>query len=169
MSHSDARAADRAGELEYAAAQYEDALAAGEHSLQLLLDLALLYWQSTDPGLAAAKNLGPDFLARAGRRTSELLEQAAQAFPGSTAVRFWKRYIAWVDLGEPLDVEECTQLLQDDPTVLAPAMHVFAASRGQDMRTEAHELLRQCREDGTTGARYVASVIEGVIKRAGHR
>jgi hypothetical protein len=167
MSRSDPRAADRAGELESAAALYEEALAAGEHSVPLLLDLALLYWQSTDPGLAAEKNLGPDFLTTAGRRTPELLEEAARAFPGSTAVRFWKRYIGWADLGESLDVAECRQLLQEDPTVLVPAMHVFAASQGQDMQTEAHELLRQCREDGTTGARYVASVLEGVMKRAG--
>ena len=169
MSLSEARAADRAGEVESAAARYEETLAAGDHSLHLLLDLALLYWQSTDPGLAAAKNLGPEFLNRAGRRTPELLEEAARAFPGSTAVRFWKRYIDWADLGEPLDVEECRQLLLEDPTVLVPAMHVFAASQGRDMQTEAHELLRQCREGGTTGDRYVASVIEGVMKRAGHR
>lgn len=169
MSCSDARAADRAGELESAAALYEEALAASDHSLKLFLDLALLYWQSTDPGLAAAKNLGPEFLTRAARRTPELLEEAARAFPGSTAVRFWKRYTGWADLGESLDVEECRQLLDEDPTVLVPAMHVFAASHGQDMQTEADELLRQCREDGTTGARYVASVLEGVMKRAGHR
>jgi tetratricopeptide (TPR) repeat protein len=169
MSLSDARAADRAGELESAAARYEEALAAGDNALQLLLDLALLYWQSTDPGLAAAKDLDPDFLKRAGRRTPELLEEAARAFPGSTAVRFWKRYMAWADLGEPLDAEECRQLLREDPTVLVPVMHVFAASQGRDMQTEAHKLLQQCRDDGTTGARYVASVIEGVMKRAGRQ
>jgi hypothetical protein len=166
MSLSDARAADRAGELESAAARYEEVLATGERSVKLLLDLALLYWQSTDPGLAAAKNVGPDFLARAGRRTPELLEEAARAFPGSTAVRFWKRYIAWADLGDALDVEECRALLREDPAELVPAMHVFAASQGQDMQAQARELLRQCREDGTAAARYVVSVIEAVMKRA---
>ncbi len=35
------------------------------------------------------------------------------------------------------------------------------------MKAEAHDLLQQCREDGTTGARYVVSVIEGVMKRTG--
>ena len=169
MSLSDARAADRAGEVESAAARYEEVLAAGDHSLEVLLNLALLYWQATDPGLAAAKNIGPDFLAKAGRRTPELLEEATRVYPGSTAARFWKRYIAWADLGEPLDLEECRQLLQEDSTVLVPAMYVFATSKGQDMQTEAHELLRQCLKDGTTGARYVVSVIEGVVKRARHR
>ena len=167
MSRSEARAADRAGDLECAAARYEEALAAGDHSLQVLLDLAVLYWQSTDPGLAAAKKLGQDFLTTAGRRTPELLEEAARAFPGSTAVRFWNQYIRWAELGEPFDVEDCKQLLREDPTFLVPAMHVFATSQGQGMQLEAHELLRQCREDGTTGSRYVVSVIEGALKRAG--
>ena len=167
MSLSDAKAADRAGDIEAAAARYEKLLASGDHSLQILLSLALLYWQATDPGLAAAKNIEPDFLTRAGRRAPELFEEATRLYPGSTSARFWKRYIAWADLGEALDVEECKQLLQEDPSVLIPAMYVFAISEGRDMKTEAYELLQQCREDGTTGAQYVASVIEGVMKRAG--
>ena len=168
MSLADARMADRAGEIECAAAQYEEVLAAGDHSLEVLLNLALLYWQATDPGLAAAKNIGPDFLTKAGRRTPELLEEATRLHPGSTAVQFWKQYIAWADLGEPLDVDECKRLLREAPAVLVPVMHVFAASQGRDMKREAHALLEQCRDDGTTGARYVASVIEGVMKRSGH-
>ena len=43
-------------------------------------------------------------------------------------------------------------------------MHVFALSRGERARPEAEELLRQCREEGTLRARYIASVIEGVMK-----
>lgn len=169
MILSEARAADRAGELQSAAELYEQALATGDHSLQVLLDLALLYWQSTDPGLAAAKKLESEFLARAGIRARELLGEAVRAHPVSTASRFWQRYIEWADLGEPLDAEECKRLLREDPTVLIPAMHVFAESQGRDMQAEAHELLEKCRDDGTTGARYVVSVIEGVIKRARRR
>jgi hypothetical protein len=164
MSVSRARAADRAGHIEVAAALYEEALAAGDHSLELLLDLALLYWQSTDTGLAAAMNFTA-FFDRASHRFPQLLEEAVRAFPRSTAARFWRRYIAWADLGEPVDVEECWQLLREDSTVLVPAMHIFAASDGREAQTEAQALLRQCREDGTTGARYIVSVIEGVMKR----
>ena len=148
MSYSDARAADRAGELESAAALYEEALASGDHSLQLLLDLALLYWQSTDPGLAAAKKLGPEFLATAGRRTSELLEEAAREFPGSAAVRFWKRYIGWADLGDSLDVEECRQLLQEHTRVsLFP---LCTSSRRAKGRTCRKRQRRCCGSAGRT-------------------
>ena len=34
---------------------------------------------------------------------------------------------------------------------------------------EAEEVLRRCRDDGTTGERYVVSFIEGVMKRDRHR
>jgi hypothetical protein len=163
---SAALAADRAGEIESAAALYEEVVATGHSSLRVLLNLALLYWQATDPGMAAAKKLTPGFLATAGRRIPELLAEAQRRFPKSTEVRFWRLYIAWADLGEPLDSEECRRLLREDPAALAPAMHLSAAHEGHEAMAEAQELLRRCREDGTTGARYVVSVIEGVLKRA---
>jgi hypothetical protein len=169
MKLQDAVAADRKGELQLAAARYEEMLAAGEASLEVLLNLAVLYWQATDTGMAAAKKLSPDFLATAGRRFPELLAEAQRRFPTSTEPRFWRRYIAWADLGEPIGGDECRELLREDPAALVPAMHIFAASQGKEAEAEALELLRQCQEDGTTRARYVASVIQGVLKRVGRR
>lgn len=161
-----ARSADRAGEIVSAASLYEQALEAGEQSLPVLLDLALLYWQATDPGIAAAMHLDAAFLDLASHRTSELLEQAARMYPEDTAPRFWMRYIAWADLCEPFPTEECRQLLLENPIVLVPVLHLFAQSQGMDLRVEANELLRQAREHGTMGARYVASVIEAVMRQS---
>jgi hypothetical protein len=76
MSLSKALAADRAGDIESAAAEYENAIAAGDASLQVLLNLVTLYWQATDVGLAAAKKLSHAFLQTAARRFPELLEEA---------------------------------------------------------------------------------------------
>lgn len=133
------------------------------------MNLALLYWQATDPGMAAGKKLAPEFFAKAGSRLPKLLDEAKRRFPASTEARFWAKYIAWADLGEPLDTDECRRLLREDPTTLIPAMRLFATSQGKEAEAEAHELLRRCREDGTTGARYVVSVLEAVMKRAGRR
>lgn len=169
MSLPEALAADRTGEIESAAAQYEKLLAAGDSSLLVQLNLVLLYWQATDIGLASAKKLSPDFLATAGRRFPQWLEEARRLFPESTEVRFWKQYIAWADLGENLESDYRRQLLREDPATLAPSMHLFATSRGNEAQAEAHELLRQCRDDGTTRARYVVSVLEGVMKRGSHQ
>jgi len=60
-------------------------------------------------------------------------------------------------------------MLRDDPESLVPAMHVFAVSQGKEAKVEALEILRRCREDGTTRGRYVASVIEGVLRRSVRR
>lgn len=169
MSLQDAVAADRRGELKLAAAGYEEVLTGGEASLEVLLNLAVLYWQATDTGMAAAKKLSPDFLATAGRRFPELLAEAERRFPTSTEPRFWRRYIAWADLGEPFGGDECWELLREGPAALVPAVHLFAVSQGKEAEAEALELLRRCQEDGTTRARYVASVIQGVLKRAGRR
>lgn len=169
MKLQDALAADRKGELQLAAALYEDVLAGGEASLEALLNLAILYWQATDTGTVAAKKLSPDFLATAGRRLPELLAEAERRFPTSVEPRFWRRYIAWADLGEPFGSDECRELLREDPAALVPALYLFAASQGKEAQTEALDLLRRCQEDGTTRAHYVASVIQGVLKRAGRR
>jgi hypothetical protein len=169
MTLQDAVGADRKGELQLAAAGYEGVLAGGEASLEVLLNLAVLYWQATDTGMAAAKKLNPDFLVTAGGRFPELLAEAQRRFPMSTEPRFWRRYIAWADLGEPFGGDECRELLREDPATLVPAMHLFAVSHGKEARAEALELLRRCNEDGTTRARYVASVIQGVLKPAGER
>ena len=155
-------AADRAGALVAAAAGYEAALAAGDATLELLVDLAVLYWQATDPGLAAAARLDRAWLARAAERFPALLAEAARRFPARSEPRFWQQYIAWADLGEPFDRAACRGLLDEDPSTLVPALYLFAASRGAEAADQAAALLAACRAEGTTRARYVAQVIESV-------
>lgn len=166
MTSDDAVSADRAGQLRVAASRYEELLASGVAPLETLLNLAVLYWQATDPGTAASQRLPPEFLATAGRRFPELLEEAERRFPMSSEARFWRRYIAWADLGETFGAEECLELLREDPASLVPALHAFAVSQGQEAEAEARELLQRCRAERTTRARYVASVVEGVLRRA---
>ena len=165
MSSQEALAADRAGDLVLAAKLYEAAIAKGESSLDAFLNLALLYWQSTDPGMAASKRLTAAFMNTASRRMTELLEEAERRHPSSTAVKFWKRYIAWTDLGGPAPEKSfCRGLLREAPTVLVPAMYLFSASDGLEAKVEATELLQQARADGTTGARYVSSFLEATME-----
>lgn len=166
MSLADAIRADREGRLEEAATLYEAALAAGESTLQGFLNLALLYWQATDYGLSTAKGLNPSFVAQAGQRFRELLSEGGKAYPQSTEIRFWLKYIPWADLGQEFPPEECRRLLLDDPSVLTPVLYLFNPSQGEEFRAEAIELLGRCREDGTIRAQYIASVLEGILKRA---
>lgn len=169
MSLREAIVADRRGDLASAANQYEQARTQGRPTLQVLLDLAVLYWQTTDVGLAGEQELTPDFLATAATRFPTLLAEAQRRFPESTAPRFWQKYIAWADLGEPFAAHECLGLLREVPSELEPAMHAFAVSQATLAQAEAAMLLRECREAETTRSRYVTSVIEGVMRRGGLR
>ena len=166
MSLSEAIHADREGRVEDAASLYESALASAEPNLTVFLNLSLLYWQSTDVGFATERRLSPEFVERAGKRFPELLHEMKRVFPSSTEARFWDRYIGWTDLGASrMTDEECIALLKEDASVLVPAMELFIRTAGREYRREAMELLRACRADGTAGARYVVSVLEGALKR----
>lgn len=165
----EARALEAAGDLERAAEQYERALAAGGATLDVLLDLSILYWQATDPGSAARLRLGPEFLERAALRCGQLLDDAVALFPRSTEARFWRRYVDWLDRGGSLSVEECEQLVREDPDVLTPAMQVFVGSASTRMEAQAAELLRLCREHQTSRGRYVRSVLESAFRSRGAR
>lgn len=169
MSLREAILPDRRGDLASAANQYEQELTKGRPTLHVLLDLAVLYWQTTDVGLAAAQGLTPELLATASTRFPTLLAEARRRFPERTAPRFWQKYITWADLSEPFGAEECMGLLREVPSDLEPAMHAFAISQGTPAQAEAAMLLRACREAETTRSRYVASVIEGVMRRGGLR
>lgn len=162
----DLRSAERSGLIEEAARAYEEAMRGGETTIDALLNLAVLYWQATDPGMAsAAVPLSAGFFERAARRCPDLLAEASDRYPGSAEVRFWTRYIAWAERGEVLGPESCRQWLREEPEVLEPAMHLFALTDGVEGRPEAERLLRRSREAGTFRGRYVASVIEAVLKR----
>lgn len=165
MSIVEATLADRAGRIEEASALYEEAIAASAPPLFALMNLAILYWQATDYGFSTGSNLARPFITRAGVRFGELLSEAAKMFPQSVEPRFWQQYIAWVDLGAPLSPQECRDWLAQDPSVLIPSMHLFVVSRGSECADKALVLLDECRADGTIRSKYIASVIEGALKR----
>jgi hypothetical protein len=166
MTLLEAIRADREGQIEKAAMLYEEALSAGERDPGAFLNLAILYWQATDYGFSTEKRLDPEFVVRAGTRLQELFRDASRAYPENAELEFWRKYIAWADLGEEFPIQDCRQLMFENPTVLTPAMYIFAQSQGREMRDEAVELLQKCREDGSTRAQYVVSVVEGVMKRS---
>jgi hypothetical protein len=169
MSLAEAWAADRQGHIEEAASLYEAALRTGPKPLDALLDLAILYWQATEYGYWVGMKLSRDFVGHAGRRFPEVLSEAAREYPGSTEVEFWQHYIPWADLGEPFPTETCAKLLLRDPAVLTPVMYLVGEGEDERYEQEAEALLQQCKAHGTVRAQYVASVIEGVLKRRRRR
>jgi hypothetical protein len=162
MTHAEAIDADRCGKVVEAANLYEGLL---ENATEdLLLNLAVLYWQTTDYGFWTALQLPKEFVARAGVRFPEVLSEAQRRNPASPAVQFWQKYIAWIDVGTDFDPNDCRKILQEHPEYREPALYLFSISQGKDYANEARALLAQARESGTTRARYVASVLESASR-----
>jgi hypothetical protein len=165
MSHELALAEERAGRIAQAADAYEVELSRAVPTLAALMNAVVLYWQSTDYGFSTANGLSAEFVDRAAERFRGWLTKALALYPNAGEPRFWRKYIAWADLGETLSVDECKELLSSDPTTLVPAMHIFAVSRGEDCANEAARLLEECQREPTVRAKYIASVLQGVLHR----
>ena len=158
MKHHEAVVAEQKGDIAGAVELYEACI--NELPEDALINLAVLYWQITDYGFSTSLQLPPEVVEHAGARFAEVLDVTERKFPQSAAAMFWKKYIAWADLGDSFDPENCRQVLRENPTYLEPAMYLFSTSQGRESEHEALMLLEQCRQAGTVRARYVASVIE---------
>lgn len=159
MTHEDALELERAGDIQGAVALYEQSLAVAP--LEVMMDLAVLYWQITDYGFWATLGLPAALVDLAATRSPEALDEAERRFPSLPAPLFWRKYIAWADIGEPLSLDECRKWLVEHPTYLDPA-HRFSVSQGQECRPEAMALLHEAHAHGSTRSKYIASVIESV-------
>ncbi len=165
MTLASARALDREGRIEAAASPYEAALASQPADLEGLIDLAVLYWQSTEYGFWKGSGLHLEFVETAAKRFPELLAQARRLHPDRPEPRFWSQYTAWADLGTPVDRDELQAMLLAHPGYLEPVVFLYPTSEGSQFEGEATELLRACLKTSTTRSRYVASVIESALKR----
>lgn len=165
MTTADALAEDRAGNIVRAADLYEAGLLEEGHSLEAVLNLAVLYWESTEFGFSCAHQLSPEFVVRAADRCQELLTDAEREYPASTQPRFWNRYTSWLTFGgSELSEDECRAMLRRSPSELVPILRLNHDD-SSEYEAEATVLLRQCELDNTTRSRYVAAVIRGVNTR----
>ena len=155
---------DRDGKLVEASQAYEAIIVQEENARTALLNLLVLYWQVTDFGFLSKNRLSPEFVTHAGRRLRSLLSGSARYKLDSGFV-FWSKYIAWADLGDSLELDECRRLLRANPTELDPAMFIFVSSGGGECVDEARVLLDRSIQDGTTRARYIESVLRATMQR----
>lgn len=166
MTFEDALSLDKQGDLAGASLAYEACLAEDPSRIGVLVNLIVLYWQATDFGFSTGHNLTADFVQRCSRRLEELLISQPKETEFSAEFMFWKKYIAWADLGEELLVEDCRRILRADPDYFEPAMYIFSVTEGRECAEEAETLLRICSSQATIRAQYVASVIRGTILRS---
>ena len=160
--------ADRAGQIVRALELYEEA-AEAEPSLDMLVNMAVLYWQVTDYGFWTGHHLPSELVGVAGARIFQILDLAQSRFPGSPQVEFWRKYIAWADLGEPFELDDCRRILKQHPGYLEPLAYLFSVTEGQEGRDLVPALLEQAQRQGTQRSRYVTSVVESVVRQAAWR
>jgi tetratricopeptide (TPR) repeat protein len=177
MLRAYALTADENGRFQEAASSYEAALLSDPADLETTVNLAVLYWRATGRGRSAPSSLPQEFLKQAQKRLRELLESAGdravsegtpsggERFADRAELRFWKKYIAAADAGEPLEPGECRQLLQERPDYLEPAFVVFSDSAGEEAEPEAMRLLVDYSEQPTARGRYVTAIIDAVMRK----
>ena len=124
------------------------------------INLAFLYWQSTEYGFNAHHHLPLDFIQLAGERYSKILRQAEIRFPGTPEIEFWKRYFDYVSLGTDPFIEECECLVVQQNGSFVPYFYLYSMSGGRRFKDEAMDVLKTCKSLPTTKNRYIASVIE---------
>src|SRR6185312_8973517 len=158
MSVREALKAESEGRIELAAGLYESCLQAEGLPAEYLVNLIVLYWQATDPGIAAAHQFDA-FMTRAAERMRSLFAFAAQTFPASPEVAFWKKYIDWCDFGGLFAPEECRALLAEHPEYREPVAFLYMTSRHREHVDEALDLFLECSAKETIRAQYVASLV----------
>lgn len=165
MTRAYALTADENGRFREAAAGYETALLFNPGDLEATVNLVVLYWRVAGFQGRVPGSLPADFPIHARRRLCELLESASHRFANSAQIRFWTRYIAAADCGEPIESTECRELMRECPDYIEPAFVVFSDSDGSEAEPEAMRLLADCSEQPTTRGRYVTSIINAALRK----
>ena len=142
-----------------AAEAYEKVIK-GDGPIDAYINLAFLYWQSTEYGFNAVHHLPLDFIQLAAERYPKVLKQAETRFPGFPEIEFWKLYFDYVSLGTEEFTEECERLVVQQNGSFVLFFYLYSMSGGRCFIDEAMELLKSCRSLPTTKNRYIVSVIE---------
>lgn len=130
-------------------------------------DFMVFCWQAVDPGRVAALDLPGDVVDACADQLSLLMRMVDQQDQQCGAPAFWKRYIEWADYAIDFPLDERKRFICEAPGYLEPAFSVFVATGGEEMRSEAMELLAEYSGSGKARAAYVRSVIESRLSSEG--
>ena len=152
-------------QIEAAASKYESVLTDPDAPIEAFINLAFIYWESTDYGFNAAHHLSPEFIQRAAHRYRQILAEARGRFGDNPEISFWEKYFDYVSLGEPPFVDDCYTWLRQGNAPEAIYVHLFAELRDPRHIPHLYSLLRQSENMPTTKNRYIAGVIQALLKR----
>lgn len=150
---------DIAQNREEAARLYELVIKADDPPLEAFINLACLYWNSTDGGHASSKS----FFRLASERMYEVLNEAEEQFGNLPEVQFWRRYFDWTVLGEPQFLDEALELVNTGDTD-TPYFYIYVqANYAEEYRSHAKIVLEKASKKLTTKNRYIISFIGDTV------
>lgn len=142
-----------------AAGMYEEVLKEGNVPLDAYLNLACLYWESTDYGFNTGNHLPLGFIGKASDRMNQVLEEAKNAYSNMPEIEFWKLYFDFTTLGEDAFPEKALGLAQRPNASLVPYFHVYDQTKREEYKPYIRQLLEHCKKSLTTKNRYIISLI----------
>ena len=111
-----------------AADLYEQVIAAQDAPQEAFVNLAVLYWNGTDPG-TPLNDLA--FILRCGQRYNEVLQEASRRFSDDCEINFWIFYCDFIPLGNSMFREECQALVASSSChSLVPYFYLYGFMEG---------------------------------------
>ena len=164
ISFLDALALDIAGKVEHAANAYEQVLQLKDAPIEAFINLACLYWQSTDFGFNAHYRLSLEFIQKAGRRETEVLDEAERRFGTLPEITFWRMYFAFTSLGEDAFPSEALELVELPNCTNVPYFHIYDQTKDAKYVPKVMDLYNEAQSTQTTKNRYIISLLDSAFR-----
>jgi hypothetical protein len=162
MKLAQAIAQDADGKILVAADCYEKLISDGDAPPEVYLNLAVLYWRSTDPDFSGSFDLGVQFVEKAIFAYGALLDEGSHLFSEVTEFAFWRLYIDFIDLrGKPFKEKAQAYALDS----LVPYIYLAGMDGPKSYIPQLTSLRRECLEQPTTKNRYLLEVLDGGTKK----
>lgn len=142
-----------------AAWAYEIAIQESQVELDLLLNLAVLYFAFDDTGYNSHHHLQMDFVGAAYGRIDKILDVAESRLGKQTEIDFWRLYIS--EFGPPYNepsIEDYEELSRRGDSLM-PYYRLYSGSNGTRHEEEVKVLLAQVQDGSTERKRHIRSVL----------
>jgi hypothetical protein len=139
-----------------AAQAYEKANKESHVPVASYINLACLYWLSTDFGALVTY----DFRLLASTRMLQVLDEACERYDELPELTFWKLHIAYIDLGGDSFLDKALTLVQLPSSTLVPYFYIYINTKDPAYLPQARELITLSRAELTTKSRYILSMLD---------
>jgi len=147
-----------------AAEEYEYAIVGKEATIEMFLNLAVIYFFSSwDFGFTSYYHLPHEFMKKAHERWRKVLDLAEERFGHHSEIRFWRHYFLYISKGQE-NFDSACEAFANPTESLVPFFYLFSQSKGRKHRDEAEALYQIVRDRTTARKRYVEEILRSRLK-----